>query len=133
MSTRSLTHIYEDDGKTILLTMYRHSDGYPEGHGADLAAFLDGIEIVNGLSLNPKRVANGMPCLAAQVVAHFKDGPGGIYIYKAGAKDCGEEYTYHVKPNTAGGLRLEVREALGRRKLLFSGLPGEVLHAIKKK
>jgi hypothetical protein len=95
MSTRSLTHIY-DDGK-ILLTFYRQSDGYPEGHGKDLSEFLTGFQIVNGLSGDKGKIANGMGCLAAQIIKHFKECPGGIYIYPLGSSDCGEKYVYSVK------------------------------------
>jgi hypothetical protein len=50
-------------------------DGYPDGHGQELADFLDGFKIVNGISTEDRdfpKVANGMGCLAAQVIAHFK-------------------------------------------------------------
>lgn len=42
MSTRSTTHFVEH-GHTRAI-VYRHSDGYPEGHGADLRQFFDAIE-----------------------------------------------------------------------------------------
>lgn len=74
MGTRSLTH-FEHNGE-ILCTVYRQMDGYPEGHGKDLAEFLSGYKIVNGINMEDDRVcpklANGMGCLAAQVIAHFK-------------------------------------------------------------
>ena len=35
-----------------------------------------------------------MGCLAAQVVAHFKEEPGRFYLYPAGTRNCGEEYIY---------------------------------------
>ena len=38
MGTRSLTFVYED--KTPILNMYRQFDGYPSGHGQELADFL---------------------------------------------------------------------------------------------
>jgi hypothetical protein len=94
MGTRSLTKVY-DEGE-IVLVMYRQMDGYPSGHGAELARFLDGLTIVNGIGINtPAKAANGMGCLAAQIVAHFKDGIGGIYLMPADAGD--EEYVYEVR------------------------------------
>lgn len=39
MSTRSNT-IFEFNGGKKILTFYRHCDGYPEGHGADLCQAL---------------------------------------------------------------------------------------------
>jgi hypothetical protein len=97
MSTRSLTIIKAEHEEIVV--MYRQSDGYPEGHGQDLAKFLTGIRLTNGISLaNKGRTANGMSCLAAQIVLHFKTdfGVGGIYLYKAGTRGCGENYHYEV-------------------------------------
>ena len=37
MSTRSTTHFVE--GEYLDAIVYRHADGYPEGHGADLLKF----------------------------------------------------------------------------------------------
>jgi len=102
MGTRSLTtfiETYKDDNgkqkKEEIVTMYRQYDGYPEGHGLDLAQFLAQGKLVNGITLNDTIVFNGMGCLTAQVVAHFKDGAGGIYLQRAN-KDSWENYRYHV-------------------------------------
>lgn len=96
MGTRCLT-VFEDEWGKEVVVMYRQFDGYETGHGTDLWDFLRDMTLVNGLSSrNPPKVANGMRCLAAQVVAHFKDEPGGFYLYPAGTRDCGEEYIYFV-------------------------------------
>ena len=102
MGTRSLTtfvETYKDNsGKKVkneIVTMYRQFDGYMEGHGKDLADFLAGGKLVNGIGMDDKVVFNGMGCLSAQVVAHFKDGAGGIYLQRAN-KNSGEEYRYKV-------------------------------------
>lgn len=42
MSTRSTTH-FVSNGKTEAI-IYRHSDGYPEGHGMDLSKFFEAVE-----------------------------------------------------------------------------------------
>lgn len=109
MGTRSLTviHDYDDDEIVVL---YRQFDGYPEGHGAELASFLKGMIMVNGLRMgDTQRVANGPGCLAALIVAHFKgDTPGGFYLYKAGTRDVGEEYIYHVRPRESGEIDVDV-------------------------
>lgn len=100
MGTRSLTYVYTDASSVIpLVCMYRQFDGYPSGHGAELAKFLNGMTLVNGLSFEDNRnlLANGMGCLAAQMVAHFKVGAGGFYLEPAQpGQDCGQEYEYHV-------------------------------------
>ena len=97
MGTRSLTFVYDDNG-TPIINLYRQFDGYREGHGQELADFLNSIdEVVNGLTLGEKRrVANGMGCLAAQLVAHFKLREGGFYLYPTTTKDCWQDYEYHV-------------------------------------
>jgi len=96
MGTRSLTFVYEDYQPVIC--MYRQYDGYPEGHGTELANFLASIEAVtNGIAVGEtRRTANGMGCLAAQLVAHLKTETGNIYLYPTDSKDCGQEYEYHI-------------------------------------
>jgi hypothetical protein len=96
MGTRALTFVYDNDGQTAIMNLYRQFDGYPDGHGAELAEFLMPLQIVNGYSPDATNQANGMPCLAAQLVAHFKTGTGGFYLYPVGTTDCGQDYVYHV-------------------------------------
>ena len=99
MGTRSLTFVYDHD--EAILNLYRQFDGYPEGHGAELAEFLNGIDAVtNGIRLGEtRRTANGMGCLAAQLVAHFKTEVGGFYIHSVKSTDCGPfSYTHLPLP-----------------------------------
>ena len=105
MGTRSLTRVFETHKdekknkqvKVQLVNMYRQYDGYPEGHGTELADFLKGGKVVNGIGYDEKHtVFNGAGCLAAQMIAHFKDGAGGIYIVPITAKDCGQGYEYEI-------------------------------------
>ena len=103
MGTRSLTFVY--DGEETIINMYRQYDGYPTGHGAELAEFLGSFEaITNGIRVGEQRkTANGMGCLAAQLVSHFKgDSAGQFYLYPASAKDCGQDYEYHVYSDQRG-------------------------------
>jgi hypothetical protein len=104
MGTRSLTtfiETYKDkDGKkkkTKLCTMYRQFDGYPSGHGSELAEFLSKGKLVNGLGLDNKGlVFNGIGCLSAQVISHFKgDTAGGFYMVNG--INHGEEYRYEIE------------------------------------
>lgn len=96
MGTRSLTFVYDEDDKTPIVNMYRQFDGYPSGHGADLADFLLPLRLVNGFSRDTENLANGMGCLAAQMVAKFKVGVGGFYSFSVKNKDLGQDYEYHV-------------------------------------
>lgn len=97
MGTRSITHVKNEQGET-LLSFYRQFDGYLTGHGADIVAALNNgeVEIVNRYTPSHKNpeVYNGMGCLAAYLISQMKDGIGGVYIVPTGHKDCWEEYTY---------------------------------------
>jgi hypothetical protein len=94
MGTRALTFVY--DGSTPIVNMYRQYDGYPSGHGLELAEFLTRGQLVNGLRGNDEAIFNGMGCLAAAMVANFKETPGGFYIYSVEDTECGQDYEYHV-------------------------------------
>ena len=129
MGTRSLTFVY--DGKEPIINMYRQYDGYPTGHGAELAEFLAPFTLVNGLGINEThKVANGMGCLAAQLVANFKDEAGGFYLYPTSAVDCGQDYEYHIYDNVVTFLdengfehkTKELRIAITNRGCNFFGL-----------
>jgi hypothetical protein len=113
MGTRSLTFVYNHTRRVVC--MYRQFDGYPSGHGREFAEFLAGFDaVVNGLRVGETRkVANGMGCLAAQLVANFKVSSGGFYLYPTDTSDVGEEYEYHVYAD-----KVVVKDGLG--ETLFS-------------
>ena len=94
MGTRSLTFVY--DGDVPVINIYRQYDGYPSGHGHELAQFLDSKNLVNGYCEQNSFDANGMGCLAAQLIVQLKHGVGGIYIYPVSSTDCFQDYEYHV-------------------------------------
>lgn len=142
MGTHSLTTFIETrtnkETKKVLknkiVTMYRQFDGYPTGHGVELAEFLAKSKMVNGIGANSAEVVfNGMGCLSAQVIAHFKDGAGGIYLQSA-SKGGGEDYRYEVISGydenfNPLGITLKVYEVgymrgetyINRAKLIFEG------------
>jgi len=101
MSTRAIARIYNDDGKSILTTMYKHWDGYPEGFGHDLEEFTSRFTLGNGIPGNVDRntFANGMGCFAAALFRFFKAEAGDVYVYPAEADSWDAEYIYHVKPD----------------------------------
>ena len=141
MGTRSLTYIQdswetavadEENNNKVhkttqnILCMYRQYDGYLSGHGAELAEFLQDFNVVNGYNMDtPKRSANGMGCLAAQLIAHFKDGIGNIYIHEPNESDCGEEYTYTVYEED-GKVRVRAYDVWAK-KIIFDGTPKQML------
>ena len=151
MGTRSLTKVfstYKDEKtnkqvKIQLVNMYRQYDGYPSGHGTELADFLKGGKVVNGIGGDEKQtVFNGAGCLAAQMIAHFKDGAGGIYIEPITAKNCGQEYEYEVivdfdtKELTMKCIEVGYIDSKGNyksgKKTLFEGKPTEFEQFLEK-
>jgi len=117
MGTRSLTFVYDSNYRPII-NLYRQYDGYPTGHGAELADFLSDFVVVNGYTgKETTRIANGMGCLAAQLIAHFKNGVGQFYIHSVDATDCGQDYEYHVYQKDK-----ELRVAVTDRGCNFFGL-----------
>lgn len=98
MGTRSLT-LVRVDGQT-LVTIYRQFDGYLSGHGANLASFLRGRIVGNGIGLQTDSVpfSNGMGDLAAQLLAHLKKdhAVGGIYVHLPDTNGD-EDYSYVIE------------------------------------
>ena len=140
MGTRSLTKIIESwenkSGKKEsrpITCMYRQMDGYMEGHGLDLASFLSQFTIVNGMSMDEERkIANGMDCLAAQMFAHFKNGPGNIYLQHPDTKEVWEDYQYEVEEDKEHGLMITVYSVWNGRKKIFHGTPEELLNHVSE-
>jgi hypothetical protein len=132
MGTRSITKFIEE-GKEICV-LYRQFDGYPEGHGKELAEFLQNMPIVNGYGDDTIKQANGVGCLAAQVVSHFKTKVGGFYLYPPKTHDIGEEFIYSVsgKPGDCEPT-IEIKEAgwgEEKDKILIKDKASEVLRRI---
>ena len=80
----------------VMVSIYNHYDGYPEGLGVTLASYLEGSKIVNGLGGNRNDVFNGLGCLAASLIAELKDGPGNVYIEDPERKHGWIDYEYYV-------------------------------------
>lgn len=93
MGTRAVTKVLNEEGD-VILSMYSQFDGYPDGLGRSLVEFLKKIKMVNGIRINEERkVANGMGCLAAQLVVEFKKEAGGFYLT---TPDDEESYNYTI-------------------------------------
>ena len=109
MGTRSLT-VFNDEWKNEeIVVLYRQYDGYPEGHGTDLLTFIDNM-----------KNRNGMGCLAAQVISHFKEETGNFYLYSAGTRDIGEEFIYTLYYTEE--LNIKVQDTYnGEDNIIFDG------------
>jgi len=110
--------------------MYRQFDGYPSGHPLETANWLASGKMVNGFGhINEGEVVfNGPGCLAAQLVAKYKDGCGGTYMEVMSDRGKrGEDYLYDIVVDT---LTMEITyiayENYGKRpKKIFEGKPGD--------
>ena len=66
-------------------------------------------------------ISNGMDCLAAQIVAHFKKGPGYFYLNAAGTRDVMEEFIYTIYKPKDKGLHIKVEDVYDEGHVLFDG------------
>lgn len=120
MGTRSTVKFYSEfKREEPVLSVYQQYDGYVEGVGHDLANFLKGKKIINGIG--PEQTmnggfANGMGCLAAQYVAENKKEVGGFYL---ATEDDLQEYNYKV--------RLIGNKIVIKVNDIFEGTPEELL------
>ena len=73
MGTRHLTTIYDTafNERNLVANVYGQWDGYPTGHGAELAKFLGARRMCNGLSDTTATDENG-------VVRVYANGAGGL-------------------------------------------------------
>jgi len=142
MGTRSLTRViprqkglsYSEGHNHVeksVINMYRQYDGYPQGHGVDLGEFLDDFNMVNGLVMDQYKVktANGAGCLAAQLVQHFKNGPGNVYLEAANGEpgDSWEEYIYTIYPKEGEPLYVSIYDVFGE-ECIFVGTVEDLLN-----
>jgi hypothetical protein len=134
MATRALINFVErEDGVTfsahpsvdkIHVQIYNHYDGYPSGLGVTLAYYLQDFTVVNGLSGDEEKVANGMGCLAAQTVKYLKDEPGQIYLQKPRNMDW-EDYEYFIWCKDGNGVWISIFEHNGN--CIFVGEPNKLI------
>ena len=112
MGTPCHTILYDNDGKEICV-LYRHFDGYPRIHGEQLKNFLKGKRIVDGINTNDNKdeIFNGMDCLAASLVAHFKKEVGNFYLKPPKNRDG--QYEYKVKKDLNGIILLIIKDDSG--------------------
>ena len=102
MGTRHLTVFHDSEfSKKEIVVLYGQWDGYPSGHGLDLCEFLMNKKMVNGIPCGENetktKMFNGIGCLSASVVSHFKGNVGSFYLYPAKSRNHGEEFIYHVR------------------------------------
>ena len=134
MATRALINFVErEDGVSfsehpgvdkIHIQIYNHYDGYPSGLGVTLADYLQDFKVVNGLGSRQGKVANGMGCLAAQVVRYLKDEPGNVYLHKPGERSW-EDYEYFIWCKDGHGVWISILDYDGN--CIFVGKPDKLI------
>jgi hypothetical protein len=143
MGTRSLTRVIprqeglsfnegHEKGELAHVNMYRQFDGYPGGHGLELAEFLKDFNIINGIGRDTKLGlhANGSGCLAAQMIKHFKEEVGNIYLYPADDDREWEEYIYTVYPKENEPVYISIWSVFEER-CIFVGTPSQLIKKYK--
>lgn len=124
MGTRStITFISEYGQKEPILRVYTQFDGYIQGAGHDLAEFLKDKTIINGIQSGQTMEtghANGMGCLSAQFVKHYKDKIGGVYLIPTSG--VGNESYNYIVSFIDGKIQIEVDSVPA-----FKGSPEELL------
>ena len=134
MSTRSLVRFatreegvsFSEHPERVEVQVYKHYDGYPSGHPVDLANFLNRFRIVNGLTNNSVKVANGLGCLAAQYVAEFKMEPGDIYIENPDSKHGDIDYITYVWGVENKNIYMSIFDTY-EDKCIFVGKPEDLI------
>jgi len=136
MGTRSHTLViggFPTEEPETYVGIYRQYDGYPQGHGLDIAKFLSGMTVTNGIRTDTtQRIANGPGCLAAQIVAHLKESPGGIYLEPPQWLGQ-EEFIYEIEaifPNdfdVSGRIFLTAWEGSKENDPFFTGTPDDFI------
>jgi len=143
MGTRSTYRVIEkfrENGKVIddkIMLMYVQYDGYPDGHPKDTAEWLASGRVVNGIGMNDNGlIFNGAGCLAAQLVARFKTGAGGAYLYPMKHRgNSGEDYLYDIIVDSATHEIEFIAYSCGykRHRIIFKGYPIDFVRFATKK
>ena len=87
---------FSDIPEKVMVSIYHHFDGYPEGLGVTLESYLDDFVITNGLGRDNECVFNGLGCMAASIIEYLKDGPGNVYIEDPECPHTWIDYDYYV-------------------------------------
>ena len=134
MSTRSLVRFvkreegvsFSEHPERVEVQVYKHYDGYPQGHPVDLAKFLNGFKVINGLGMDTHRMANGLDCLAAQYIAAFKQDAGDLYVENPDVEHMDIEYITYVWGDYGKGIWMSIFDVYSK-ECIFVGKPQELI------
>ena len=133
MATRSLVRFarreegvsFSEHPEKIEVQVYKHYDGYPQGHPVDLAKFLNGFKIVNGLGMDTYQIANGLGCLAAQYIAAFKQDAGDIYVENPDTERVWIDYITYIWGDDGKSIWMSIFN--DEDECIFVGKPQELI------
>ena len=117
---------FSEHPERVEVQVYKHYDGYPEGHPLDLAKFLKEFKIVSGLGIDTYQMANGLGCLAAQYVAAFKMKAGDIYIENQDTRHGDIEYVTYVWGDHGKNIWMSIFDTY-EKKCIFVGKPQQLI------
>ena len=141
MGTRSTYRVieqYKNEAGSIennnLVLVYRQYDGYPTGHPLETAEWLATAKVVNGLGMNETQlVFNGAGCLAAQLIARFKEGAGGTYVHNLESRgECWEDYLYDIIVKEDRTIEYVCYDNVDDKPELFRGTPSDFIKKYQK-
>jgi len=106
LSTRCTTHFHDSEGSEAEAIIFRHTDGYPSGAGADILAFFDAIEEQAGGDTrfnDASMLAARYVVFLAQMFARDPAAPLDFLSVRVMMQDTADtEYVYHVYCDTKG-------------------------------
>ena len=135
MATRSLVRFarredgvsFSEHPEKVEAQIYKHYDGYPSGHPVELAKFLNGFSIVNGLGMDTNKIANRLGCLAAQYIAAFKMVPGDLYVENPDTEHGDLNYITYVWGTENKDIWISIFEDYKHGGCIFVGKPQELI------
>ena len=108
----------------VIVSIYNHFDGYPEGLGVTLASYLEDKKITNGLGKDRYSVFNGLGCMAASIIAELKDEAGQIYIEDPTRPHGWIDYEYYVWGDDGKDIWISIFDG---SNCIFVGKPTQLL------
>ena len=133
MATRAKIHIarreegvsFSEIPEKVMVSIYNHYDGYPEGLGVTLASYLEDKKITNGLGKDRWSCFNGLGCMAASIIAELKDEAGNVYIEDPVRPHGWIDYEYYVWGDDNKDIWISIFDC---GDCIFVGKPAALLH-----
>ena len=138
---------FNEHPEEIYAQIYHHYDSYPDHLGVGIAKYLSDIRVVNGLGSHKGAVlANGMGCLAAQVLTYLKLGrhydlekdeiqSGNVYLDAPNTTRGDIEYCYYIWATEGKSIWMSIFEGFGYPedfKCTFVGKPEKLIEKYDK-